>query len=75
MTDYDYVTLAKIFQQLEDDNNALMVHYQNHYHSFRKFDELDYLNLLECKIYDDCLKNIQTRVFETCNFLLQYHRD
>ena len=68
MNDYDYICLCKVFQRLEARNVNELITLENTYQIFRRYDEFDFLTLLEAKIYQNCLNEIQKEVLKTCGF-------
>ncbi len=75
MTAYDYMCICKVFDRLESRNGDELVNLENTYQIFRRYDEFDFLTLLEAKIYQNCLNEIQKEVLKTCGFLLQYNKN
>ncbi len=75
MTEYDYICLCKVFDRLEARNVNELVTLENTYQIFRRFDEYDLLTLLEAKIYQNCLNELQKEILKTCDFLMKYNYD
>ena len=75
MTDYDFICLCKVFQRLETKNCNELITLENTYQMFRRFDEYDFLNLLESKIYQNALNDIQREILSVCDFLLRYNKE
>ena len=75
MTEYDYLCICKCFQRLEVKNSNELITLENTYQTFRRFDEYDYLTLLEAKIYSNVLKEIEQDILKTLDFLLRYNKE
>ncbi len=73
MTNYEYGLICKCFQKLEVDNANQLVGLENTYQIFHRFDEFDFLSLLECKIYKNALDDIQNKVLSLCDYLVKYN--
>lgn len=75
MTEYDYSQICKVFLDLDVENCNQLIGLENTYQIFRRFDEFDFLNLLECKIYKNCLSEVQKRVLSVCCYLLDNNKE
>ena len=71
MTEYDFICLCKVFDRLEAKNTNELITLENTYQIFHRFDEYDFLNLLEAKIYHNVLTEIQQEVLKVCCFLMR----
>lgn len=75
MTEYDYIQICRLFQRLENRNSIELIHLENTYRIFHRFDEYDFLNLLEAKIYSNALNSVESDVLRLCDYLLKYGRE
>ncbi len=75
MTNYDFLCICRCFQRLDNKNANELTALENTYQIFRRFDEFDYLTLLEAKIYQNVLKEIEQDVLKTCDYLLRYNKE
>lgn len=75
MNNYDFVCLCNVFQRLEAKNCNELIELENTYQIFRRFDEYDFLTLLEAKIYQNVLNQVQHDILEVCDFLLRYNKE
>lgn len=75
MNNYDFVCLCKVFQRLEAKNCNELITLENTYQMFRRFDEYDFLTLLEAKIYQNVLNQVQREILATCDHLLRFNNE
>lgn len=75
MNNYDFVCLCKVFQRLESKNCNELITLENTYQMFRRFDEYDFLTLLEAKIYENVLNQLQREILSTCDYLLRFNKE
>ena len=75
MTEYDYLCICRAFQRLESKNANELTTLENTYQIFHRYDEFDFLTLLEAKIYQNVLNDLQKDVLNVCYHLLKYNKE
>ena len=48
---------------------------ENTYQMFRRFDEYDFLTLLEAKIYQNVLNQVQREILAVCDHLMRFNKE
>lgn len=75
MTDYDFIQICKLLQREDNDISCRLVQLQNTYQVFRRYDELDLLELLSLKIRQQYHSELEQKLLALCDYLMRYNKE
>lgn len=75
MTNRDFNEICKLLQNEEIEIENKLVDLQNTYEIFKKYDELDLLELLTLKIKQQHLKEFEQKLLALCYFLTRFGKE
>lgn len=75
MTDYDFIQICKLLQREDNDISNRLVQLQNTYQVFRRYDELDLLELLSLKIRQQYHSELEQKLLALCDYLMRYNKE
>ncbi len=70
----DFVEIAKLMQRKNNELSIKIYNFENRYNMFKKFDELDAVELHRLIIEKETIEKIECDILKLCDFLLKYNQ-
>lgn len=74
MNDSDFVCIARLLNRKNEELSQCISNFENHFNTFRKFDEVDAVELHRLLISKEVLEDIEVELLKLCDFLLKYNK-
>ena len=72
MTQFDFVQIAKLLQREQVELENRIVDFENHFNTFRKFDELDAIELHHLIVKKQYADELEFKILRLIDFLIKY---
>ncbi len=70
MTKYDFIQICKLLQREEIDIKDRLIGLENTYQIFNRFDEFDFLELLQLKLRQSYQAEFEIKLLNLCDYLM-----
>lgn len=72
MTQFEFVQIAKLLQREQAELENRIVDFENHFNTFRKFDELDAVELQHLIIKKQYIDELEFKILRLIDFFIRY---
>ena len=72
MKQFDFVQIALLLQREQTELANRIVDFENHFNTFRKFDELDAVELQHLIIKKQYIDELEFKILRLIDFLIKY---
>lgn len=72
MTQFEFVQIAKLLQREQTELSNRIVDFENHFNTFRKFDELDAVELQHLIIKKQYIEELEFKILRLIDFFIRY---
>ena len=72
MTQFEFVQIAKFLQREQAELENRIVDFENHFNTFRKFDELDAVELQHLIIKKQYIDELEFKILRLIDFFIRY---
>ena len=72
MKQFDFVQIALLLQREQTELSNRIVDFENHFNTFRKFDELDAVELQHLIIKKQYIDELEFKILRLIDFLIKY---
>lgn len=72
MTQFEFVQIAKLLQREQTELENRIVDFENHFNTFRKFDELDAVELQHLIIKKQYIDELEFKILRLIDFFIRY---
>lgn len=72
MTQFEFVQIAKLLQKEQTELANRIVDFENHFNTFRKFDELDAVELQHLIIKKQYIEELEFKILRLIDFFITY---
>ncbi len=72
MTQFEFVQIAKLLQKEQTELANRIVDFENHFNTFRKFDELDAVELQHLIIKKQYIEELEFKILRLIDFFIRY---
>lgn len=72
MTQFEFVQIAKLLQREQTELANRIVDFENHFNTFRKFDELDAVELQHLIIKKQYIEELEFKILRLIDFFIRY---
>ena len=75
MKNSDFVHIARLLNRKNEELAQSIYNFEKHFNTFKKFDELDAVELHRLLITKQVLEEIEVDILKLCDFLIKYNDD
>ena len=72
MTQFEFVQIAKLLQREQTELENRIVDFENHFNTFRRFDELDAVELQHLIIKKQYIDELEFKILRLIDFFIRY---
>ena len=72
MTQFEFVQIAKLLQREQTELENRIVDFENHFNTFRRFDELDAVELQHLIIRKQYIDELEFKILRLIDFFIRY---
>lgn len=72
MTQFEFVQIAKLLQREQSELENRIVDFENHFNTFRRFDELDAVELQHLIIKKQYIDELEFKILRLIDFFIRY---
>lgn len=72
MTQFEFVQIAKLLQREQAELENRIVDFENHFNTFRRFDELDAVELQHLIIKKQYIDELEFKILRLIDFFIRY---
>ena len=72
MTQFEFVQIAKLLQREQAELENRIVYFENHFNTFRRFDELDAVELQHLIIKKQYIDELEFKILRLIDFFIRY---
>ena len=72
MTQFEFVQIAKLLQREQTELENRIIDFENHFNTFRKFDELDAVELQHLIIKKQYIDELEFKILRLIDFFIRY---
>ena len=74
MNNYDFVQIARFINRKSNELENRIFDFEHRFNTFRKFDELDAVDLHKMICQKEFLDNYEIELLKLCDYLLRYNK-
>jgi len=72
MTQFEFVQIAKLLQREQTELENRIVDFENHFNTFRRFDELDAVELQHLIIKKQYIDELEFKILRLIDFFIRF---